>query len=120
MAKRYSAAFNRDWEFYLVNSQKFTFCGSDVPEQNYDPDGVDAKIAFYELDARGVVVPTNQPELLRTVIRCKKSINFNIKQWADGSDVFMRPGEYLDEFVNPPDWVLQALERAILKRRKAR
>ena len=47
---------------------------------------------------------------------CKSSINWHIKNWAEGYEDMKEPFEtYMKEFINPPAWVAKALKKAIHK-----
>lgn len=130
-------AFERDYWFYLSNIPYFTFCGTLVPKHKPVPSskGVTAKEAFYSIDTHGKNIPTRQPLLLKKLLLCKASVNFNIKQWAqsraDGTLPYIefaeRGGtiEYIKQGLtlkiihynsikhryNLPDWVIEAVER---------
>lgn len=114
---KYSAAFERDWNFYLANRKKFMFSGELPPKIVCDEQGVEAKRAFHSLDSQGKLLSTCEPELLAEVIVCKKSINMHIKQWAEGyEDCFIGRQEYLEEFLGDvPEWVVKSFKNQILK-----
>ena len=106
---KYSKRFNEDYQFYYDNRHKFTFCGREFPGYIYDKQGVSAKEAFYSLDTFGDVIPTKEPELLVELAICKSSINWHIKNWAEGYEDMKEPFEtYMKEFINPPAWVEKA------------
>ena len=112
-------AFQRDWHFYLNNRQKFNFCGCIVPEIPNDLDGVSAMEAFFALDSLGKWLPCREPQLLRDVWICKKSVNFHCKMWAQGyHDAFMGVAELIDSFDDPPYWVELSLKKQIYKASK--
>lgn len=105
-----------DFEFYLANSEKFVFFGSGLDERDFNDSltGKTAKEAFKFLDSEGKVIPCKEIDILKKVITCKKSINFNIKQWSEGYPEFGEPIEtYINEFINPPAWVEKALRGSI-------
>ena len=91
---------------------KFDFCGEDVQEWPYSLNGGDAKYCFYKFDSTGKRVPSNNAQLVRKVLICKKSINLHIKFYAEGLNdnySFFTVNELLKEFINPPQWVERAI-----------
>jgi len=91
---KYSKAFNRDYEFYLKNKERFSFAGVRV-DIAHECSGVSAKENFYRIDTRGEKnVTTNEPELLNEILRCKKSINLHIKMWVEGYEDMLESVEY--------------------------
>jgi len=114
---KFSRRFEEDWEFYLKNKTKFVFCGENV---NWIPDLskpiVSAKEAFFIYDTSGIKHPTLDERLLIEMIVCKKSVNFHIKMWTDGyDDCLMGIETYLEEFIEPVQWVKKALQKALQK-----
>lgn len=102
-----------DFDFYaaMAEAGRFQFAGRH-PEIESSPDGVAAREAFEALDSRGQRLPTSEPDLLRSVLRVKASVNLHIKMWAQGcaegtSFLF----EFLDLLreLNAPGWVEKAL-----------
>lgn len=86
-----------------------------MPE--YNRNGVDAKLWFYTLDSTGKSLPCKQPMLAKTILRCKKSVNWQIKEWTQGyDDCLIGVDEYIDSFVNPPEWVSKAFRNSLNKR----
>lgn len=118
--KKFSPNFERDWNFYVANKDKFTFCGQIIPEIAEDPNGKSAKECFHALDSRGVLPPCRESKLLWEVIRAKKSINFQIKAWAEDYEYMWLDfpvQEMLKSFEGSvPDWVGDALRKQIKKR----
>lgn len=90
----YSANFERDYNWYLKYKDEFTFSGGDEYKKKviYCKNGRDAKYCFYKNDSEGKIVMTNEPKLLLDIYRCKASINFQIKQWAEGRADGTLPG----------------------------
>lgn len=103
----YSNNFERDFNFYNDNKEKFTFCGEEVLSFPYDKNGLSAKDVFYKFDSTGKLLPTKEPELARLLLQCKKAINFQIKQWVEGyDDCLIGREEYLNEFIGEyPEWI---------------
>jgi len=116
--KKYSDNFERDYNFYIQNIDNFTFCTEEI-NVLYLKDGVDAKEAFFIFDSKGKLVPTFEPELLKSVIFIKKAINFQIIQWASSyNDMFMGVNDYLKIFINPPPWVEHSFRQQLYKKWK--
>jgi hypothetical protein len=86
MKKKYSDNFERDNKFYFENIKHFNFCGTLTPkfEAIEDVNGKNAKEVFYLIDSTGKNYPTCEPKLLNELLMCKASVNFHIKQWAEG------------------------------------
>jgi len=86
MKKKYSDNFERDNKFYFENIKHFNFCGTLTPkfEAIEDINGKTAKEVFYLIDSTGKNYPTCEPKLLNELLMCKASVNFHIKQWAEG------------------------------------
>lgn len=113
---KYSQRFIEDFEFYCKNRHPFIFCGVEVCIEPMDVMGVTAREAFFRLDTHGVKVPCREPQLLRELIRCKKSINWHIKQWVEGfADVGEPVSFYLDSLIDPPSWVEEAIRGQLCK-----
>lgn len=115
--KGYSKNFELDWDFYVANSNKFTFAAEAITGITEDLNGVDAKRAFFIFDSTGKRVPTSEPQILHDVIRCKKAINFQLKAWGEGyEDCLISAQEYMTEFNPPiPTWVETSLRQQIKK-----
>lgn len=112
--KKYSKSFERDWDFYFKNKEKFNFCGEDVIVKKHC-NGASAKEAFFLLDSKGIEIETYEPDLLKSIIICKKAINLQIKMWVDGFADMMEPiNYYLESFIEPPFWVEKALVNQVM------
>jgi len=120
MAKRYKPNFDRDWNFYLAHKDRFTFCGEAVETPKLDREAYDAKRCFHRYDSQGKYPEScSQPELFMEVLRAKKSINWQIKQWAEGyNDCILSITDYMESFTDPPQWVEEALRKMRDKIRK--
>ena len=83
---KYSNNFERDYNWYLKYKDVFNFSGSlinkDLVIENIQ--GISAKDSFYIRDSTGIIKATKEPLLLTEIYKCKESINFHIKQWAEG------------------------------------
>ena len=84
--RKYSENFERDYAFYYKNKDVFTFCGTLNPKHIAieDAHGKSATEAFFLIDSTGKNYPTKEPKLLNELLLCKASVNFHIKQWAEG------------------------------------
>ncbi len=124
---KYSENFERDYELYLRLKNVLTFCGTDIKVKyskfQSDENGRDAKECFYILDSTGKYEKCKELDLLFEILRCKASINWQIKQWAEGraeslawvsEDKMMHlvAHQELKEIQNEfqfPDWVITAI-----------
>lgn len=109
---KFNKKFDRDFNFYLENSEKFNFCGEEIVVSSIDlQNGRSAKECFYFLDSLGKMLPCCEPEIFKKIITCKKSINLHLKMWADGWYDMLEPVEYyLNEFNGHiPKWVKKSL-----------
>jgi hypothetical protein len=120
---RYSANFEKDFNFYMANKEKFIFCGEQVAPFPFAANGPSAKEAFYKFDSTGKILACAEPELATALLRCKKAINFQLKQWVEGyDDCLIAIHEYLTEFLGEaPPWIERAFrnQRAKTYRGKA-
>lgn len=111
---KYSDNFVRDVRFYFRNRHRFVFFGGVVRQPPYSRKGVSGIEAFRLFDSNGRLVPTKHPRLFVALMRTKKSINWHIKEWADGfEDMFESVLYYVYQFVDPPPWIRCSLEGAI-------
>lgn len=120
MAKKsYSINFLNDFNWYLKMRHIFGFDGAldkyDVP---FLSNGVDARKAFLKLDAQGKLVPTKHPNVLRSLIKTKGSINLHIKMYAEDRYNGLLPKvefkQMCDEW-DAPEWFSKAVENQKLK-----
>jgi hypothetical protein len=82
---KYSKNFERDYTFYLNNLDTFNFCGTLNPKHTPIPNGTkSAKEVFFMIESHGKNEPTSEPELLEKLLLTKASVNFQIKEWAQG------------------------------------
>lgn len=114
---RYSKNFERDYIWYLKYKDTFDFDGSCETTNKIKIDlekGKAAKECFYIYDSKGIIIYTSEPNLLYQLFKCKGSINFNIKMWAEdrgkgylGKNEFQ---EIIKEFELLP-WMVEAVEK---------
>jgi hypothetical protein len=83
---RISKNNKRDIYFYLKNRNEFCFSGTLSPDFTpiYSKSGVNGLTAFISIDSQGKNIPTKHPRLLESLLLTKASVNFQIKQWAQG------------------------------------
>lgn len=131
--KKYSAANERDFKFYLNGRHVYKFAGTLMPSNQaiYDKNGVDGKAAFFSIENHGRNIPTRHPNLLSALLLVKASVNFHIKMWAEGRadgtlpliefSVRMAKQRYPDSSIEDPgtdmerdlelsEWVIKAVE----------
>ncbi|MGL4781287.1 MAG: hypothetical protein ACRCXN_10700 [Bacteroidales bacterium] len=134
---KYSIGFERDYEFYKANVENFNFCGTKTPMYKgiQSDDGFDSKQAFHIIESYGKTfdgyvkertsdgnilncIKCTESELLNKILLCKASVNFQIKEWANGIHDCTLTRRELDaiktEF-NCPDWVIEAVEKQYWK-----
>lgn len=112
--RKYSQNFERDYNWYLKYKDIFVFDASARSDKViHSPDGKNAKECFFIFDSRGKIAPTSEPELLESIYKCKGSINFQIKEWAeDRSKGWLGYNEFesiIKEF-ELLDWMVKAVE----------
>jgi hypothetical protein len=109
--------FEKDWNFYILHKDKFNFSGEEVVVKYTDfSETYSAKECFYYYDSTGVMYNCSEEDLLKQVINCKKSINFQIKQWVEGLvDLLEYTEVYMNEFQNPPKWIRKAFVNQSIK-----
>lgn len=84
--KKYSASFNRDFNWYLYIRSIFNFDGGDSTRHEviYDKNGLDGRYAFFKWDSNGILLPTKHPNILRSLLKTKGSVNLHIRMYAQG------------------------------------
>lgn len=124
---KYSKRFNRDYNFYINNLDKFSFCGkkdvSFYPLVIFDDQGVCAKEAFYAYESKGKILKTNEPLLLMALHKCKASINLHITLWSEGREDGTFPRIEWEEYVKEKKllpWIKKAVEAQMWKIRNFR
>lgn len=109
---KFSKNFERDYNWYLKYKDVFTFSGSS-PKKIETGGKYTAKETFYLYDSQGKLVPTTEPELLQQIFKCKESINFQIKEWAqDRAKGYLPKIEFekiVEEYKLLP-WMVEAVE----------
>ena len=78
---KYKPAFLRDYDFYLHNSKQFNYPYDNIPDIVYNPNGLDAKACFWFFDSQGILKDCKEPEVLKKILICKKSVFFHIKSF---------------------------------------
>jgi hypothetical protein len=123
--KKYNENFERDVKWYLSVRHIFNFDG--VAEYrsrkgdlliNYNSEGVDGVQAFFLWDSNGIIAPTKHPNLLKTLLKVKGSVNLHIKMYAeDRAGGILTEGCLKDicEETSAPEWFKVAIENQKLK-----
>lgn len=110
---KYSKNFERDWEWYFKYKDIFTFSGS-PPKEIKQGDKYSAKEAFYLYDSQGKMVDCKEPILLQQIFKCKESINFQIKEWAQDRAKSYLPKIEFEKIVEQYEllpWMVEAVEK---------
>lgn len=112
---KYNTNFERDYNYYLKWKDVFTFSGS--PHTRHEclkkGDKYTAKEAFYIYDSQGKKIDCVEPELLQQIFKCKESINFQIKEWAQDRAKGYLPKIEFDKIIEEfelLDWMINAVE----------
>ena len=80
---KFKPNFLRDYNWYFKYKNTFIFDGSFNKEVIEDLEkGKTAQECFYLFDSQGKLYPTKEKKILEDIIKCKGSINFQIKEWA--------------------------------------
>jgi hypothetical protein len=121
---KYSASFERDYNWFLKHKDVFDFDGtnSTADKVMYSDAGASAKECFYKYDTHGKTILTREPELLFQIHKCKGAVNFNIKMWAEdrgkgwlGRMEFQEIATHLELL----PWMIEAVERQKTQQYKA-
>jgi hypothetical protein len=110
---KYSENFKRDFNWYLSVRHQFNFDGHAERLITHDSKGIDGKRAFYLFDSQGVLKATKHPNLLRTLIRTKGSVNLHIKMYAEDRAKAILTGMEFTEMcktLKSPSWFYKAVE----------
>lgn len=110
--------FKENWDFFLRNLDKMTFCGTgDILTPEFDKNGLSPEDCFYKYDSTGELDKCSDPELFRKVMIFKKSLNFHIKMWVEGyEDMLIGIDEYLEILDDPPEWVRESFRNQLYKK----
>jgi hypothetical protein len=100
---------SKDFEFYL--NCELDLIGNNIVEESFsDPNGYSALEAYYSIDTLGKKVSCKEIEVLNKVMRTKKSINLQIKMWAEDIAKRILFKCELEEYCqNYPSWVFEAV-----------
>lgn len=110
---KYSKNFERDWEWYYKYKDIFIFSGSLNKEVNLGFK-YSAKECFYLYDTQGKTEDCLEPILLQQIFKCKESINFQIKEWAQDRAKGYLPKIEFEEIIkeyNLLPWMVEAVEK---------
>ena len=113
MAK-YSKRFVEDFKWFLSVRHAFSFDGRlDKYDIEFDIHGVNAMDAFLKLDAYGKIVPTKHPNILKSLIKTKGSVNLHIKMYAEDRAKGILPKILFNDIIEEykaPTWFVDAVE----------
>lgn len=117
---KYSAAFERDFKWYMSMWRIFNFDGASdytnkkgEPVVVYDKKGISGKEAFFHWDSSGKIIPTKHPNLLHRLLKTKGSVNLHIKMYAQDRASGLFPGLEFRAFCikyRCPQWFKDAVE----------
>lgn len=118
----YSHRFNRDYDWYVKYKDIFIFDGTlQYTDKNNNSIfinslvGLTAKECFYVYDSTGRISPCREIELYKQLHKCKGSINFNIKMWAeDRANGYLGKLEFMEDIIPKYellDWMIVAVEK---------
>ena len=116
--KKYSDGFVRDVKWYFKVRHRFTFDGNLEREVEYDKNGVDGIKAFHVFDSTGRLKPTKHPNILKTLLKTKGSINLHIKMYAEDRARGYLPKIVFTQIVSEleaPEWSQEAVEKQKIK-----
>ncbi len=105
----------QDFYWYLSVRNHFSFSGS-LPDVNieYSKGGFNGLYAYYLYDTYGKkTIITKHPEILKTVLTVKASVNLHIKMYAEDRATGVLAKVELDticEEFNTPNWFKEAIE----------
>ena len=113
---KYSKNFERDYNWYLKYKNVFDFSGSlDNKTLVIESEkGLSAKECFYYRDSQGIIKKTKEPNLLSQIYKCKESINFHIKMWAETRAEGTLPMIDFKEIIKEYellDWMIESVEK---------
>jgi hypothetical protein len=106
----YRYARQNEDDIYLLNTE----------ECIYNRGGDNPLVAFYKIDTHGGKPPfeTTKPNILESVLRGKRLINFQIKQYVegvlDGTSFMFEIEDICKEY---PDWVIKAIRNQVVDKR---
>ena len=110
---RFSENFLRDVRWYFHMRHQFNFDGRPHREIVFDRCATTGLQAFHAFDSRGVLQSTRHPNILRTLIKTKGSVNFHIKMYAEDRASGLLPLPELRQLCqqwNAPTWFITAVE----------
>lgn len=111
---KYSENFIRDITWYLKVRHEFSFDGSIEREVKFNKKGIDGIKAFHIFDSQGKLVETKHPNILKTILKTKGSVNLHIKMYAEDRAKGILPKiefEKICQQLDPPQWFIDAVEK---------
>jgi hypothetical protein len=117
--------FDRDFKWYLSMRHIFNFDGSNFYFNKkgdniiqYDKNGINGKEAFFQWDSNGKIKPTRHPNILKTLLKTKGSVNLHIKMYAeDRAECNLNKIEFRSLCIKykSPNWFRNAVENQKMK-----
>ncbi len=118
---KYSKQFTEDITWYFNIRHKYNFDGVGTYYNKrgteviqYSKTGIDGIRAFFEYDSNGNVLPTKHPNILKTLLKTKGSINLHIKMYAEDRAKGRLPELEFKKIcteINSPNWFINAVEK---------
>ena len=93
-------------EYYVKNK------GNPIVAFVYDKNGIDGLQSFNQIDTFGKQVKTKHPNIVKTALKTKGSINLHIKMYAEDLTKGLLFLHEIDEWVkdwNAPSWFKEAI-----------
>jgi hypothetical protein len=110
MNMRITERAKSEFEFYRDNS--LDMIGHEIGSELLpDANGHSALECWWSFDTHGKELPCREPEVLAKVIRTKKSVNLQVKMWAEdlADGMLLRQSELVGYVHGWPEWVLRAV-----------
>ena len=111
MKMRITERSKAEFEFYLNTPLDMIGRSVGEKEQPGDPNGYSALECWYALDTYGDKLACREPELLAKATRSKKSVNLQVKLWAEdiADGMLLRQPELVEYTHRWPEWVFRAV-----------
>lgn len=108
MRFRITERAKQEFEFYLTSD--LDMIGHHVaPTTMTYPQGYSALECWWAVDTHGVNLPCREPDLLNKAARSKKSVNLQVKLWAETmAEGLLFQEELLDYTRGWPEWVFRS------------
>ena len=110
-----SNKLKKTFEFYRTFPKMLDVADHELPKEDLQ-NGSSALVCFWNLENGIKTIKTNQYDLLKRVIEGKKSVNLQIKLWAEDIGVLLMPSELQKYCKDMPSWVYDATIKQAQKR----